>query len=209
MKQIKVRDEVYEQVQKLAEKEGTSMAAIVEKLVQLYLGGSTEEAPLKRYVEREIVNHYQRSCSKCGRELPVGQRIVMVVYEYEGAPPKRMYLCMDCYLELDPRLGRLYRKKRELEVAIRQLRKEAEQLAQVVNLRELALSAKNLLEATYRIHAQRGDDSEALRKYVEVLEKLEHITEKLRLLESTVTPKTAPPRPRRVQVQYHREYHRG
>jgi hypothetical protein len=201
MKPVKLREEVYELIQKLAEKEQTSMATIVEKAIQLYVGGSTDTAPLKGYKEIPIVNHYQRQCSKCGKALEVGERIYLIRYEYEGAPPKNVYLCTDCYLSLDPRLGKLFRKKKELELTIKQLRKEAEELSKQVSILELSIAVKNLLDIVLKA---RGTSEES-RRYIEVLEKLEEVTERLRLLESIVRVKA-----RRPQYEYHRvAYRRG
>jgi hypothetical protein len=85
-------------------------------------------------------------------------------------------------------------KKRELEVVIKQLKAEADRLAREVNIRELALSVKNLLDVTYKIHSQKLEDSVALRKYLEILERLDQLAEKLRALE-VPPPQTKPKRP--------------
>jgi hypothetical protein len=202
LKPVKLREEVYELIQKLAEKEQTSMATIVEKAIQLYVGGSTDTAPLKSYKEFEVVNYYARKCSKCGRELKEGERIILIKYEYEGAPPKNVYMCLDCYLGLDPRLGKLYRKKKELELTIKQLRKEAEELSKHVSILELSLAVKNLLDIVLKA---RGTSEES-RRYIEVLEKLEEVTEKLRLLETSIKVRVKG----RPQYEYHRvAYRRG
>jgi pyruvate-formate lyase len=203
MKPVKLREEVYELIQKLAEKEQTSMATIIEKAIALYTGGTSDTAPLKSYREFEIVNYYTRKCSKCGRELKEGERIILIKYEYEGAPPKNIYLCADCYLSLDPRLGKIFRKKKELELTIRQLRKEAEELSKQVSIMELAVAVKNLLD----LYLKSKGTSEEGRRTVEVLEKLEEVTEKLRLLESSVKVRVKAGRP---QYEYHRAtYRRG
>jgi hypothetical protein len=112
-------------------------------------------------------------------------------------------LCSECSLGLNPNLWRLYLKKRELEAIIKQLKAEADRLAREVQIKELALSIKNLLDVTYKTHSQKLEESVALRKYVEILERLDQLAEKIRALE--VSPPPAKPK----KYQYQREYQRA
>jgi len=195
MKMIKVSDQLHEKLKELAEKRGISIHDLVEEMLSVYLGGSTTDKAIKRIVDKEILSMYEARCSRCGKNIGVGEHIRYILYEYEDGSKSRAVLCSDCSLSLNPQLWKLYIKKRELETVIRQLRAEADRLAREVSIKELALSIKNILNLAYKTQASKEDMSKAERLYMEILERLDQVAEKLRSLETT--PPTPPkPKPR-------------
>jgi hypothetical protein len=96
-----------------------------------------------------------------------------------------MVLCSDCALSLNPSLWRIVKKKRELEVVIKQMKAEIDRLSKQIDVLELAVAVKNYFDIILKT---RGSSEES-RRLIEVLEKLEDIAERLRVLESSVKVK--------------------
>jgi Ribbon-helix-helix protein, copG family. len=201
MKQVKVSDQLHEKLKELAEKRGVSINQLIEEILNVYLYGATGKTIKRVAVDKEIPALYPDKCSKCGRPINPGDHIRYIVYEYEDSTVSKVVLCSECSLGLNPNLWRLYMKKRELETIVKQLKAEADRLAREVSIRELALSVKNLLDVTYKIHSQKLEDSVALRKYLEILERLDQIADRLRALE-VPPPQTKPKRPQYQRARY-------
>jgi len=192
MKQIKVSDELHERLKELAEKKGCSIADVVEEALNVYLGGAVSGKAVRRIIDKELPASYQGECDKCGKPVNPGDYIRFILYEYEDGSKSKTVLCSDCALSLNPNLWRLVKKKRELEVVIRQMKAEIDRLSKQIDILELAVAVKNLLD----MYLKSRGTSEESRKLIEVLEKLEDIVERLRLLESSVKVKTVVRRPR-------------
>ena len=147
MKAIKLPDDVYETIRKEAEKRNWSMAQFVQHLIELWRTGGSEEKPIKKIIEKEdFPLIYPTRCRRCGRLLRPGERVYYVKYIYEDGTSYTYILCQDCYLEGRAKtLAKVYRKKRELEFIIRQLRREADVLsAKVSKLERLYNLAEDL-----------------------------------------------------------------
>jgi len=129
MKQIKVSDEVHERLKEIAEKRGVSISDLIEEMLNLYLGGSSERAVVE-IKRKEIVVDNEKFCNKCRRKINSGELAVWVLYKYSDNSFKTAYYCLECAF---PYLSKLYRKQRELELVTKQLRAEANELAEKVN----------------------------------------------------------------------------
>jgi len=138
MKQIKVSDNVYEDIKSLAENKGMSMNQFVQYLLELYKSGGSEDKPLKKIIEKEdFPIMYPTRCKECKKELKPGDRAYYVKYIYEDGTSRTYITCMDCYLNGRAKsLAKVFRKKRELEIIINELRREANELADKVNRME-------------------------------------------------------------------------
>ena len=147
MKAIKLPDDIYETIRKEAERRNWSMAQFVQHLIELWRTGGSEEKPIKKIIEKEdFPIMYPTRCRKCGRLLKPGDRVYYVKYVYEDGTSQTYILCQDCYLEGRMKtLAKTYRKKRELEFIIKQLRREADLLsAKVSKLERLYNLAQDL-----------------------------------------------------------------
>jgi len=108
------------------------MSQVIQHLLLMYKTGGSEEKPIKKIIEKEdFPIMYPTKCRRCGKRLDVGERVYYLKYIYEDGTTQTYILCQDCYLEGKP-LARYYRKKKELEVIIKQLKKEADRLAEKV-----------------------------------------------------------------------------
>ena len=82
MKVVKISDNIHEKLKELAEKRNISINQLIEEILNVYLGGSSDKA-IKRIVSVDIVNEYEnKHCSKCKKTLSVGETIHYVRYEY-------------------------------------------------------------------------------------------------------------------------------
>jgi hypothetical protein len=196
---IKVSERVKERLEKLAEKMGgVSINTVVEMLLDHYETGLVRDRPIKSKVDTELVSKYETQCTKCGNTIKVGDRFRYIKIEYEDGSKDVIKLCIDCMLD-STLLKKYYVKKRELEVVIRELRKEANQLIdQVEELKKQA----DILKVKADIVAMIKDVKELLRNVAggdlkttlyQVLEKLDDINTKLDKLEPiSLKPQTKP-----------------
>ncbi|MCC6057049.1 MAG: hypothetical protein LM583_10280, partial [Desulfurococcaceae archaeon] len=130
MKQIKVSEDVYEQLKKIAEKNGgISLNDAIKMLLNIYLGGSSERT-IDRILSKEFVADREIMCSHCKRVVKVGEPVQWVKYLYSDGSAVTRYLCFEC---ANPHLGKIYRKKKEMEIIIKQLKQEADKLVEEIN----------------------------------------------------------------------------
>ena len=199
MKQIKVSDNVYEDIKSLAENKGMSMNQFVQYLLELYKSGGSEDKPLKKIIEKEdFPIMYPTRCKECKKELKPGDRVYYVKYIYEDGTSRTYITCMDCYLKGKAKsLAKIYRKRRELEVVISQLKKEANVLADKVNrlesMYDIALECEKIykdLQRFYRDFVNTAIDSigsDVRDKIIQGLEELMSISQKLSVIEKQLS----------------------
>jgi antitoxin component of RelBE/YafQ-DinJ toxin-antitoxin module len=196
---IKVSEKVKERLERIAEKMGgVSINTVVEMLLDYYETGNIKDKPVKSKLDVELVSKYETQCSKCGAKIKVGDRFRYIRIEYEDGSKDVIRLCVDCMLE-GYLLKRYYMKKRELEVVIRELRKEANELIDKIN--ELQKQA-DMLKIKAEIATMIKDVRELLRNVAggdlkttlyQVLERLDDINNKLDKLEPIpLKPSTKP-----------------
>jgi hypothetical protein len=139
---IKVSEKVKERLERLAEKMGgVSINTVIETLLDFYETGNVKDKPVKSKLDVELVSKYETQCSKCGGKIKVGDRFRYIKIDYEDGSKDVIRLCLDCMLD-STLLKRYYIKKRELEVIVRELRKEANELVDTV--KELEKQADTL-----------------------------------------------------------------
>ena len=130
MKQIKVSEDVYEQLQKIADKNGgISINDTIKMLLNIYLGGSSERT-IDKIVSKEFIADSEKVCSKCKRQVHVGEPIYWIKYIYSDGSSTTRYFCMEC---ANPHLGKIYKKKKEMEIVVKQLKQEADKLVAEIN----------------------------------------------------------------------------
>jgi predicted CopG family antitoxin len=130
VKQIKVSEDVYEKLKQIAEKNGDiSLNDAIKMLLNIYLGGSSERA-IDKILTKEFIADREIMCSHCKRVVKVGEPVQWVKYLYSDGSATTRYLCFECS---NPHLGKIYRKKKEMEIIIKQLRQEADKLVEEIN----------------------------------------------------------------------------
>jgi len=127
---VKLSDDLYEQLEKLAEKTGKSKADIIRDALLMYLGiGVVSDKAIseaKSYVAPAL---YSGKCVKCGREVKAGEPAGFIKVIYEDKSKKVLLYCLDCYYSVsDKTIVQLEVKKAKLEHVIRALNREKSRL---------------------------------------------------------------------------------
>jgi len=128
VKQIKISDDVYNKLREIAEKNGISINDVVKMLLNLYLGG-TGERSIDKILTKEFIADSEKVCSKCKRRIVVGEIVYWVKYVYSDGGATTRYFCIEC---ANPQLAKIYKKKKEMEIVVRQLKQEADSLVEEI-----------------------------------------------------------------------------
>jgi len=132
-KKVRISDELYDQLQKLAERSNKSMRELVEEAVKAYLlGTESVDKPVKSVQGKIIPLQYTSRCRFCGKVIQSGELGYWVKYVYNANSTKSYVVCLDCYYK-HTALAEWYLKKKKLEAIVRGLKKEADRLAEEVN----------------------------------------------------------------------------
>lgn len=134
---VRVSQELYAKLKQLADKSGKSMRELVDEAIRAYLLGSTgiEGKEIKGITAKIIPLQYPAKCRRCGRQLNPGELAYWVKITYTDNSVRSFIYCLDCYYQSSA-LKEHYLKKRQLEKIIKELKKEADQLAdRVLELR--------------------------------------------------------------------------
>jgi predicted CopG family antitoxin len=188
VKQIKVSEDVYEQLKKIAEKNGDiSLNDAIKMLLSIYLGGSSERT-IDRILSKEFVADREIMCSHCKRVVKVGEPVQWVKYLYSDGSAVTRYLCFEC---ANPHLGRIYRKKKEMEIIIKQLKQEADKLVEEINqleqIKEVYTVKSEIMQFWRDIKTTFISDPN-LQKVDTFFDKLNELLDKVNRLEALVKP---------------------
>jgi hypothetical protein len=200
---IKINENVKERLDKLREKLGDlSYSQVIELLVDYYETGNVKDKPVKSKLDVELVSKFETTCTKCGGKIKVGDRFRYIKVDYEDGSRDVIKLCVDCMLD-STLLKRYYVKKRELEVIVRELKKEANEL--VDRVKELE-KYSDTLKIKAEVMSIMRDVKDLLRSIssqdvkdllTRILEKLDTALDKLDKLEPySLRPQTKPQAPR-------------
>ena len=130
MKQIKVSDEIYDKLKQIADKSGgISLNDVIAKLLNLYLGGSTDRT-IDKILTKEFIADREVVYSKCKKTIGIGEVVYWVKYVFSDGSKSTRYFCFEC---ANPSLGKLYKEKRKMHVVIKQLKQEADKLVDEIN----------------------------------------------------------------------------
>lgn len=130
MKQIKVDDDVHEKLKEIADKRQISINSLIKELLNIYLGGFISDRVIDKVITKEFIADTEKYCSKCKRKIEIGESVTWVKYLYSDGSAKTIYYCFEC---ANPSIGKVYRKKRELELIIKQLKVEADRLVNEIS----------------------------------------------------------------------------
>jgi len=188
MKQIKVSEEIYDKLKQIADKGGgISINDVIAKLLNLYLGGSTDRT-IDKILTKEFIVDSEKVCSKCKRQVHVGEPIYWVKYIYNDGSSTTRYFCMEC---ANPQLGKIYKKKKEMEVVVKQLKQEADKLVEEINQIEQVKSVyevkKELIQFWRDIKITFINDPN-LSKVDTFFDKLSELFDRVARIEAMVTP---------------------
>jgi len=193
MPQVKLSDDIYEKVKKIAEKSNKSIKEVVEEAIKIYLlGAEGIDKDIKAVQQKWISLQYPSSCRKCGKRLNPGDLAFWIRYTYSDGSSRSFIYCPDCYYtSFDQSLAKKFIKQKELEATIKGLKKQAEELAkQVMELQtqvdilQLKKQVQDLLHA-FHDAMMSGEDQriiEFLEKVDELLSKINEIEARLELL---------------------------
>ena len=188
VKQIKVSDDVYEQLKKIAEKNGgISLNDVVKMLLNLYLGGSAERT-IDKILTKEFIADRELFCSVCKRKINIGEPVTWIKYVYSDGGSVTRYLCFEC---ANPHLGKLYRKKKEIETIVKQLKQDADKLVEEVNQLEQAVEVAKLKKEVmdfWRAFSETFSNNPDYRVVEQFLDKFNELLDKVNRLEATVKP---------------------
>jgi len=188
-KKIRISDELYDQLQKIAEKNNKSMKDVVEEAVKSYLLGiEGVDKPLLKIQSKIIATQFDSRCYYCKREVKKGELCYYLRYVYADNTSRSFVVCLDCYYK-DTALAEWYLKKKRMEVIVKGLQKKADELVKEIealivqkDLQKLKKECVELWEEFKRFIL--GDES--MKKIEELLTRLDSVEEKLKELEDAM-----------------------
>jgi len=188
MKQIKVSEEIYDKLKQIADKSGgISINDVIAKLLNLYLGGSTDRT-IDKILTKEFIADREVVCSKCKKTIGIGEVVYWVKYVFSDGSKSTRYFCFEC---ANPSLGKLYKEKRKMHVVIKQLKQEADKLVEEINQLEqikTVLDIKKELIQFWRDIKTTFINDPNLQKVDMFFDKLNEIADRVDRLEAMVTP---------------------
>jgi len=140
---VRISAKLYDRLEEFTEKQGISKKEAIEQAIQLLLGKQEkEEVGLK-----QIVTKFAGKCSKCGREIQVGE----IAFWGKG-----VLVCFDCYMQQNLQYAsaegkaiyRYYKQLRKLRALIALSKQELESLQSKVDIYE---THEKLYEILYKI----------------------------------------------------------
>jgi len=199
MKAIKVDDETYQILQKLAEEQKLSIKEIASKAIKAYYNGTSINPKDKEVVkieEKIITLKYPARCSRCKKELKQGEIAFWQRYTYEDKSTKSRILCMQCYNSekiADSTLAKLtvkeYMLKKKIKALDQEIKKKVEKLAEIqyveslFNIRSRVLRLFDYLEKSF-------DDKNMLYEVKnQILEILDRLQEHEEFAKTILLPK--------------------
>jgi len=180
---VRVSSELYEELKKIAEKSSKSMRELVDEAIRAFILGKqgVEGKEIKGITSKIIPLQYPAKCKKCGKQLNPGELAYWVKIVYTDNTVRSYIYCLDCYYKSSA-LKEYYLNKKKLEIIVKELKKEANELAhKVLELRDkeefykLANDIKSLVREVYEVldYITDPEKEEKLRKLIEILDKLE------------------------------------
>ncbi|MEM1834752.1 MAG: hypothetical protein QXO80_06005, partial [Thermosphaera sp.] len=183
MKVIKISDEAYERLKNLSETRQLSISDVVDDILRVYFGGTPDDKAINKIIDKDIVIQFETKCRKCGRTLAPGDIAHYTRYVYDDKTSKTFITCMDCYTH--SALAKMFIEKKRLETIIKQLKDEANKIADRIIEAEtqynIAVLRGELFKVIHElslnsVRRMLGEQADQLAvKVEEVLRKLEQI----------------------------------
>ncbi|MEM4847786.1 MAG: ribbon-helix-helix protein, CopG family [Thermosphaera sp.] len=172
---VKLSEDIYEKLEKVAEKTGKSKSDIIREAVLMYIGAEPGEKTVessKSYTKPAL---YSGRCSKCGKEIQQGEIAGFIKVVYSDKTSKTFVYCLDCYNSLsDKTIVSLELKKHRLKRVVTALERQVSRLLSVYDelekVNELYTAIRNYVSdlSRYLEQVYHSRDDEA-RKLIEKL----------------------------------------
>jgi len=140
---VRISGKLYDRLEEYVAQNNVSKKEAIEQAIQLLLGKQEkEEVGLK-----QIITKYAGKCSKCGREIQVGE----IAFWGKG-----VLLCYDCFMQQNAQFAtqegkaiyRYYKQLRKLRALIAESKSELEALQSRIDIYE---THEKLYEILYKI----------------------------------------------------------
>ena len=186
---IKLDAELYDKLKEKADKKGLSMKDYLLPVLEALVKKESVDFIKKPPKTAVISLKYPTRCLRCGRELKETE----LAYWVEGVG----VYCLDCYYShFDKSLAKMYLRKRELERVIKELKKQADSLADfIIEHRKLSELKRVYDEGIKAVQTLRWlvsrfkEDTELINKLLEVEAELREIKSKLLTIEKFLLTK--------------------
>lgn len=191
-KKVRINPELYEKIKVIAEKSGRSIREVVEESLMAYLLGHTGEKGKEIkgiHGPKLITLLYPSKCRICKKDLKEGTLAYYTKITYTDNSVRSYVVCVDCYYKSSA-LKEYYLQKRKYEKIIKELKKEADYYADLVNdyrleieLKKMQDEVKEAIKETYEALDYVFSDNEIKDKLVKVnglLQELHDIIDKFR-----------------------------
>jgi len=186
-------DQLYQEIEKYANQNSLSINDAIVELITRGLFGS--EIPEIKEIKggKIIILKFKTKCSKCSKDLNVGDLAYWVKYSYSDGSSNSIVLCLDCYYSLSDKtmaslVLRRYKLKKEINALskyekeisnhIEQLEEKLRELNPVKEYIELKTRIESLLSYIEKIFEVRND----LPLYNEIKNTISNILNELREL---------------------------
>jgi predicted transcriptional regulator len=189
---IRISEETYRKVKEIAEKSGKSIREVIEEAIQLFLLGKEQavDKDVKEIKNKWIIAKYSSKCSRCQKEIGVGDMVFWVRVTYADNSIRSFIYCSECYLSaFDTSLAKRYLKVKELEATYKSLKKFCDSLAQQatelqnkVNLLQLEKDIEQFW-FNFRSVFTNNPDVKVVNEFIM---KLEEIIDRVKKLEAVV-----------------------
>lgn len=220
MKEVKFRvtDDVYEKIKEQASRLNTSISEYIRELVTRIVMGEQplDDIPVEIKVVKTIYGKKKdyvrpRPCAFCGVEINKGEHVAWVIKKMADGREVYELWHIDCWeFSSDKALAKKYVEIRKLNRIIKQLKKQADELADVIidaEARKKVLDvAKNIEEIAQRIEQEFMKVSRDLRDFLyevdlgEMSGKLKEIDEKYRKIHEEIQDKLEAARKRLDEI---------
>ncbi|MEM4846742.1 MAG: ribbon-helix-helix protein, CopG family [Thermosphaera sp.] len=200
---IRISEELYEQVKKIAESRGRSIREVVEEAIKMYLIPSVEsEKPIKSVTSpRPITLRYRSKCTACRREMKEGELAYYWRVLFEDGTSRSFTVCLECYYK-DTAVAEMYLRKRRLEQVIKGLEAKARELSERVMEMEDKLTYREYSEKLAECVDDLVKAYTAMREAIldydrarieEAVKRVEEAVAKVRELEAKISALILPP----------------
>jgi len=182
MSVVRVDKEIYEKIKDLAEKTNRDIKDIVDEALRLYVLGSIDKDKEIVEVKSDIITlQYDTKCYRCKKELKAGELAYWIRYVYSDNTKRSYVFCLECYYQ-SMGLKNQYLTKKKLEIIIRSLKAEADELSKKVLQLRTEVKLYDLRSELYKLYKdliQHLTDQDLKNKLIEISDKLSDLDKKV------------------------------
>jgi len=164
-----------------------SINECIQSIITTFISGVDAGGEIVKVSGGKLITYFGRpiKCSRCNKDIRIGDKAYWIVYEYRDNRKQTVYLCYDCYVETsDQTIANLIKKREKLKLEVKVLQKEHEryitllqQLEQLESLTNIYLRFRNIMDNACKTVIHNSDDLKKL--YDDLIIKLEDISIRL------------------------------